>query len=153
MASTFTANIGIEQPGNGDYVNNWSTPVNNDWALIDQAFGSSTTVSFTNSNQTLSVAQAAFFQIICTGVLTGNVQLILPATIGGRRVIFNQCTGAFQLTVLNGAGDSGGGVVVGQGYMTPVVLTAVEPGMTPMAAHRLEPCFHSQVRRLPRAFC
>lgn len=62
--------------------------------------------------------------IVCTGTLTANVELILPGTIGGSRQIFNQTTGAFTLTVLNGASDTGGGVVVGQGYMTSVVLTA-----------------------------
>lgn len=124
MTSTFTTNINLEQPGLGDYANDWNAPVNADWALIDQNFGSSTTVAFTGSNITLTVAQSAYFQIVCTGTLTGNVELILPATIGGRRVIFNQCTGAFTLTVLNGSTDTGGGVVVGQGYQTPVVLTA-----------------------------
>lgn len=124
MTSTFTTNIGIEQPGLGDYPGSWSTPVNADWALIDQTFGSSTSVAFTNANVTLSVAQSAYFMIVCTGTLTANVQLILPAAIGGRRMIFNQTIGAFTLTVLNGASDTGGGVVVGQGFMTPVVLTA-----------------------------
>jgi microcystin-dependent protein len=124
MPSVFTPNINLEEPGLGDYVNNWQTPLNSNFTIADACFGSSTTVPLSSSNVTLSVAQSAFFQIICTGVLTANVQLILPATIGGRRVIFNQCTGAFQIAVLNGAGDSGGGVVVGQGFQTPVVLTA-----------------------------
>ena len=116
----------MEQPATGDYTNTWATPVNSDWSVIDATFGSSTSIAFTNANVTLTVAQAAFFQIVCTGTLSGNVQLILPGTIGGRRVIFNQCTGAFTLTVLNGAGDTGGGVVVGQGFQTPVVLTAAQ---------------------------
>lgn len=124
MTSTYTTNLAIEQPARGDDSGTWDVPVNADWALIDQASGTSTTVGFTNANVTLTVAQAAYFQIICTGSLTGNCQLILPSAIGGRRVIFNQCTGAFTLTVLNGAGDTGGGVVVGQGYQTPIVLTA-----------------------------
>lgn len=124
MTSTFTTNIGIEQPANGDYPNDWDVPINADWGLIDQALGSSTSFAFTNANISPTVAQSAFFMLICTGTLTGNVQLILPGAIGGGRHIFNQCTGAFTLTVLNGAGDTGGGVVVPQGYPLPIVLTA-----------------------------
>ena len=124
MSSTYTPNIYLEQPGLGDYVNTWNTPVNSDWAVIDQVFGSSTTVSFTNTNVTLTVAESAYFMIVCTGTLTGNVELILPGTIGGSRQVFNQCVGAYTLTVLNGSGDTGGGVVCGQGFITSVVLTA-----------------------------
>ena len=124
MSSLFTTNIGLEQPATGDYPDTWAAPVNADWGRVDQAMGSSTSISFASSNVTLTVAQAAYYQIVCTGTLSGNVDLILPATIGGGRQIFNQCTGAFTLTVLNGAGDTGGGVVVGQGFSTPVVLTA-----------------------------
>lgn len=124
MTSVFTPNIDLEEPARGDYVNDWDVPINSNLTIVDQAFGSSTSIAFTNANVTLSVAQAAYFQIICTGTLTANVQLILPSAIGGRRIIYNQCTGAFTLTVLNGSGDTGGGVVVGQGFQTPVVLTA-----------------------------
>ena len=124
MPSTFTTEIYLEEPGLGDYTNDWNIPVNSNFTVIDAAIGGSTTVAFTNTNVTLSVAQAAYFSIVCSGTLTANVALILPGTIGGRRTIFNQCSGAYTLTVLNGAGDTGGGVVVGQGFITPVVLTA-----------------------------
>jgi len=123
MTSVFTTNINLEEPARGDYVNDWDVPVNANQTVIDQAFGSSTSIAFTNANVTLTVAQAAFFQIVCTGTLSGNVALILPGTIGGRRVIFNQCTGAFTLAVFNGSGDAGGGVIVGQGFQTPIALT------------------------------
>ena len=124
MPSTFTTEIYLEEPGLGDYTNDWNVPVNSNFTIIDAAIGGSTSVAFTNANVTLSVPQAAYFSIVCTGTLTANVALILPATIGGRRTIFNQCSGAYTLTVLNGSGDTGGGVVVGQGFITPVVLTA-----------------------------
>jgi microcystin-dependent protein len=124
VSSVFSTNLHLEEPGLGDYANTWNTFLNADLSVIDQAMGSSTSIAFTNSNVTLTVAQSAFYMIVCTGTLTGNVQLILPATIGGGRQIFNQCAGAYTLTVLNGAGDTGGGVLVGQGYSTPIVLTA-----------------------------
>ena len=123
MPSTFTTNYGLEEPGLGDYVNSWENPVNSNFTVIDAAIGGSTTVAFTSSNVTLTVAQSAYFSIVCTGTLTANVKLIFPATIGGRRVIFNNCSGAHTLTVLNGVSDSGGGVVCSQGTHTPVLLT------------------------------
>ena len=122
--STFTTNLNIEEPAHGADANTWDVPANANYTLIDQAFGTSTTQAFTNANVTFSVTQAAYYMIICTGTLSGNVQLILPGTIGGTRQILNQCTGAFTLSVLNGAGDTGGGIVVPQGIVTPVILTA-----------------------------
>jgi microcystin-dependent protein len=123
MASTFTTNLNINEPAFGDYPNAWGPVANSNYTIIDQAFGSSTTVAFTNTNVTLTVAQAAYYLIICTGALTANVQLILPATIGGTRQVLNQCTGAFTLTVLNGAADPGGGIVAPAGIIIPITLT------------------------------
>lgn len=123
MTSVFTTNLNIEEPGLGDYSGDWNIPINNDLSIIDQAFGSSTIIPFTNANVTLTVAQAAFYMIVCTGTLSGPVELILPAAIGGSRKIFNQTGGGYTLTVLNGSSDPGGGVVCGSGFITPIVLT------------------------------
>ena len=120
--STFTVNLGLEQVANGADANSWDVPTNADWALVDQALGTSTSIAFTNIDVSPTVAQAAFFLVTCTGILSGDVNLIFPAAIGGRRVINNQTTGAHKLTVKNGAGDTG--VIVGQGLQTPVLLTA-----------------------------
>lgn len=121
--STFSVNLNLEEPLNGADVNSWDIPLNGDLTIIDQALGSSTSFAFTNANISPTVAQSAYFMLICTGTLTGNVQLILPGAIGGGRHIFNQCTGAFTLTVLNGAGDTGGGVIIPQGFPFPIILT------------------------------
>ena len=83
MPSTFTTEIYLEEPGLGDYTNDWNVPVNSNFTIIDAAIGGSTSVAFTNANVTLSVPQSAYFSIVCTGTLTANVALILPATIGG----------------------------------------------------------------------
>lgn len=123
MTSVFTTNIGLEQPGLGDYPNTWNTPVNADWALLDQALGSTTSISgLTNANTTLTVAQSAYFLFVVSGTLTGNVKIIFPSTIGGRKVIRNNCTGAYTLTICNGAGDTG--VVVAQSATSAVLLNA-----------------------------
>jgi hypothetical protein len=124
LPSVFSPNLGLEEPSTGSQVNAWGGTINSDMSVIDAAMGSSTSVALTNANVTLTVAQSAFFLIICTGTLTGNVELIFPGAIGGRRVVQNNCTGAFTLKVLNGSGDTGGGVIVGQGLQTPILLTA-----------------------------
>ena len=123
MSSVFTTNVNLEEPALGDYVNSWNTPVNSNFTVIDDVFGGQSPQIFSNANITLTVAQAAYFQFVCSGALTGNVELILPATIGGRRVVTNNCSGAFTLKLLNGSSDPGGGVLCPQGANTPVLLT------------------------------
>ena len=119
----YSINLNLNLPVLGSYVNSWSAPVDDDFTIIDNVLGSNTSISFTNANVTLTNAQGAYFQFICSGTLSGNVQLIFPSTVGGRRLITNNCTGAFTLKILNGAGDAGGGVVVPQGANTGVILT------------------------------
>ena len=75
--------------------------MNTNSGVIDNASGGQTTVSLSSTNVTLTVDQAAYNLIILSGVLTANVQLIFPGTIGGRRFIQNGCTGNFTVrTVL-----------------------------------------------------
>lgn len=124
MASTFSTNLNINEPATGDLVNTWGINNNNNFTIIDNAFGSSTTIALTNTSVTLTVAQAAYYNIILTGAITTNLQLILPGTIGGTRHIWNTTTGAYTVSVLNGSSDTGGGVVVPQGIIVPIVLTA-----------------------------
>jgi hypothetical protein len=98
--------------------------MNTNSGVIDNASGGQTTVSLSSTNVTLTVDQAAYNLIILSGVLTANVQLIFPGTIGGKRFIQNGCTGNFTVTALNGAADTGGGVVIPQqSQPVPVILT------------------------------
>jgi len=114
----------LSQPSTGADVNTWGPIINQNFQVLDNISGASTTVAFTNVNVTLTVDQSAYAIIICSGILTGNVQLIFPGTIGGVRQVWNQCTGAFTLTALSGAGDSTGGILCPQSTITPVILTA-----------------------------
>lgn len=68
----------------------------------------STSVSMTNANVTLTRLQAARSIIIITGVLTANIQLILPTYVR-KWLIVNNGTGNFTVTVKTAAGT---GVVV-----------------------------------------
>ena len=130
MTSVFTTNLGLEEPGLGDYANSWNTPINANWALVDQALGGQTSVTLTSSNVTLTITQSAYHTLVLSGTLTANVQLIMPAALGGRRYFYNQTSGAYTVTVLNGASDAGGGVIIGQGFMTSVIFLG---GSSPQA--------------------
>lgn len=121
MASTYTTNKSIEKPGNGDYVNTWSTPVNDDWDIIDASLGGTTTLNATGASGTvnLTVGQYRPPTIIVSGVLTANVTYALPAGVGGQWVIYNITTGSFTVTFSNLTGG-GTTVTVTQGKSTLV---------------------------------
>jgi hypothetical protein len=120
MASTFTTNKNIEKPGYNDYASDptgWTTPVNNDWDIIDKGFGGVLALNATGSvgtvNLTISQTQNLIFTI--SGVMTGNAIYTLPlnaaasARVAGQWIVRNTTTGAFTVTI---APVSGGGTTV-----------------------------------------
>jgi hypothetical protein len=88
------------------------TPGTNGWIAINN-YGY-TSQALSNANVTLTALQAARPVIILTGVLTANVQLILPKTLQSWLIV-NNTSGAFTLTVKTSTGT---GVVVAQGGFT-----------------------------------
>lgn len=120
MVSTFTANVQLEKPANGDYVNTWSTPVNADWDIVDTCIGGVTTLNATGASGTtaLTVAQYRARLIKITGTLTANVTYQIPSGVGGFWTIQNSTTGAFTVTI--SSGGAGTSVTVTQGVITPV---------------------------------
>lgn len=85
-------------------------------------YGRSSTVSYTrlvksvagSSNVTLTAAEAANIIQEYTGILTGNIAVIVPTSIG-IYYVFNNTTGAFTLTVRTAAGT---GIAVTQATRT-----------------------------------
>jgi hypothetical protein len=105
MASTFTTNKNIEKPAYNSFVDDWNTPVNADWDIIDRAFGGTHTVSLTSSNVTLTQDQCQNVHILLTGVLTANVTVNFPSGVSGFYIVDNVTTGAFTVTLASaGAG-------------------------------------------------
>ena len=103
MASTFTTNKNLEEPGTGD--TNWNTPLNNNFTAIDKAFGSFVSIATTSGNYGLSTSD---LQNMCwksnTSAFTGNVTYTIPSTIKGQWVVINQsASSAFTLSVVCGA--------------------------------------------------
>lgn len=104
----FTTNIVLEQPVRGSYVGTWDTPVNSNTGIIDQAFGSVTTLALTNVNVTLASSQAQNSIIRLTGTLTGNVAITM-ASIYKFWTIDNQLVNSpssFYATLVSTAGTS-----------------------------------------------
>lgn len=121
MTSTFTPNKNLEKPANGDYVNTWSTPVNNDWTAIDTAFGGLTNLNATSAsgNVTLTSTQYTPPDIVITGTPSGNLSYQLPGNVGGFWSVLNGTTG--NATVGISSAGAGSSITVTQGFRTAVI--------------------------------
>ena len=107
--STFTPNKNIEQPANGSYNSDWNVPVNNDWAIIDTALGGVTSIVVTGvaaGIYTLTQAQYTPPNIEFTGTLGGHLTYVVPSPVGGFWSVFNNTSGAYELTFASGAGSA-----------------------------------------------
>jgi hypothetical protein len=139
MTSSYTTNKNIEKPGNGDYVNTWSSPVNTDWDIVDTCFGGTTTLTSTSGSTTLSTAQYRTPIINCTGTLTGNVTYTIPSGVGGLWTVYNNTTASYTVTFSSGGGGSS--VAISQGTRafilsdgTNIALCSTQP-VTPAGSN------------------
>lgn len=128
MASTFTNNLQLELQAAGDNSGTWGDPTLNQnvFTRIDAAMGTTTSIALASSNVTLTQTQWRSANLVLTGALGANVNLVFPlnvnsltVAVGGTRVIDNQCTGNFTVTVKTEASGSTG-VVVSQGVKSVV---------------------------------
>ena len=123
MSDPVTNNFSLVQPTVGGDLNLWGGVLNNGViAAIDATLGSNLSVAITTTDVTLTTAQFQNAIFVITGALTGNRSLILPLSpnsltvaVGGRFVIANTTSGAFNLTVKTAASGSTG-VTVPQGF-------------------------------------
>jgi len=129
MASSYTTNKNIEKPANGDYNNTWSVPVNNDWDIIDRAFGGTTSLNAVGASGTVTLTATQYQApiIAITGTLTANVNYQLPSNIGGFWYIFNNTSGAFSITFSSAGGGST--VTLPQGYTVAVISDGTNIGL------------------------
>ncbi|WP_053077741.1 hypothetical protein [Burkholderia cepacia] len=108
------------------------------WAP-SQAYGFSAISGLTNTNVTLTPAQAMKSRIVLTGTLTGNVQVILP-TWTREWTIVNNTIGAFAITAKTASGTgvvipAGPARVIGDG--TNIVQAAESIAPATLASHAL----------------
>jgi len=137
MTSTFTGNKYLEEPANGDYVNLWNIPNNNNFTVIDAALGRQATVTVTgvSTTQTLNAVVGSpitngaitigIFQYQCqtlifTGTLGVNLTYLIPSGVSGMWNIYNATSGAYTLTIAS-AGSVAGGVTIPQGSRAQIL--------------------------------
>lgn len=109
MTSSYTTNKSLEKPANGDYVNTWSSPVNNDWDSIDAAFGGTTSINAVGASGTVVLTSTQYRppNLVITGALTANVNYQIPSGVGGIWTVYNNTSGAYTITISSGgAGTS-----------------------------------------------
>src|SRR5215472_5556264 len=111
MASTFTANVQIEEPARGDDVGTWDIPVNNNSTLLDLILGGTATIGLNNANVTLSAAQFQCQTITFNSTLTASVSITFPTSFKKPYTIQNLCTGSSAFTITLGTTASGGQVI------------------------------------------
>ena len=113
MPSTFTDALGLEKQATGENSGTWGTVLNDDVIdLIDKAIAVRLALSVAGSSDiTLTSTQALNGYHEYTGTLTGNINVIVPAS-DKVYIIFNNTTGAFTLTVKTSGGT---GILVARG--------------------------------------
>jgi len=128
MVSSYTTNkTYLIEPGNGDYVDTWDQPVNNNWSIIDAALGSFTTVTLTSGNVNLgpngwgpsAINSYQNLGITLTGSLSGNCTVTIPGGVGGFWIVQNLTSGAFTVTLTTGV-VGGATLVIPAGYRASV---------------------------------
>ncbi|VVE82821.1 hypothetical protein [Pandoraea sputorum] len=114
------------------------------WAPLE-AYGIASVTGLTTGAVTLTPAQYGLPILILAGTLTGNVQVIFPAT-KNQWLVINNTTGNFSVTAKTG---SGSGVIVGQGLGANVYgdgTNIVAPALqTPSATLASQPVQFGQV--------
>lgn len=118
MPSTFSPNKLLNLQGTGDNVGTWGTVVNSQvFSILDLNLGGRLAISVAgSSNITVSSSQARNIYHTLSGVITGNIDYILP-NVGSFYFLKNDSTGSFTIT----AKISGGtGIVIPQGTVTMV---------------------------------
>lgn len=101
-----TANKGLAQPASASL--NWDVPLNNNFAIIDNALGGNATINVTAASGTIALTSAQYqnLYLIFTGTLTANVNYQIPAGVGGQWTVYNNSTGAFTITISSAGGGS-----------------------------------------------
>lgn len=120
MASTYTTRGKLEKQGDGENDTTWGSKANTVFDLIDEWIAGYISISVAgNSNVTLTQTSGVSDQvrqhvIEFTGVLTGNINVIVP-TAEGWWCFYNNTSGSFTLTVKTSGGT---GIAITQGHYT-----------------------------------
>jgi hypothetical protein len=116
MPSTYSPNIGLEQPGYGEAANTWGTIVNTDLQILERAATGTTDLAIAGATTTLAATDGSLngwhYQAFrLTGVLGADSTLNFP-TRRKTYIVTNATTGSYTMTVKVTGGT---GVIVPQG--------------------------------------
>jgi hypothetical protein len=133
MTSTFTTNLGLQEPATGDQANTWGNTLNTNQTIIDNAVAGNVSINLPGQagypTVSLSFVAGTSTQrlpnrkLVFTGTLTANTAVLWPSGKGGSYIIQNSTTGAFTVTLGNNNGSggiAGATVVVSQGQTVEV---------------------------------
>lgn len=109
MPSTYDPLLRLELQATGENATTWGVKTNNNLDLIAAAVAGIATVSVSSGNTTLTTANALPDQARCgillvQGTLTGNVNIIMPAS-PKTYIFIRQTTGSFDITAKQSAGS------------------------------------------------
>jgi hypothetical protein len=115
-----TANKGYSNQTTGTNAGTWGIVLNGNFTAIDANLGGRLDINVAGaSNITVTTTQAQNVFHLLTGVLTGNIEYILPSQ-GGFYFINNSTTGAFTVEAIASGGTVGFNIPQGQ---TALVFT------------------------------
>lgn len=80
MASTYTANLGVEKPGSGEQAGTWGTTTNTNFDILDRAVSGVATVTLSGTTHTLTTTDGALSE-------GGNRVLVLGGSPSGTNTI------------------------------------------------------------------
>jgi len=112
---TTTTNKGLNDPADG--TQNWGTILNSNFTIIDNAFGSTTTITLLNGSAvTLTQTQYQNFRVLLSGVVSTTASITIPTGISGFWIVANSLSGGGVLTVSSGGGGASVTVPQSQNY-------------------------------------
>jgi hypothetical protein len=126
-----TTNLALNEPAYNSTSPTWDQPLNYNSTILDQAFGSTTSVSvntgasgYTNITAPSSSAAGQTSQCMrvnLTGAISANQLVLFPQSVAGSWIVTNSTTGSFTITLGSNNGSNtyaGTTVTVPQGYST-----------------------------------
>lgn len=123
MANNPTTNKQLNRPDYNDQ--NWNTPLNNDFTILDQCLGATLTPSQTATNTyTLTSTDIQNMRLNLGGSLSAVGTATIPATYGGFWLVSNTTTGGYAINFKVATGSNS--VSVKNGYTTIVFSNGTE---------------------------
>lgn len=123
-----TGKLGLIEPARGNYVDTWDSPLFANWQTLEAAVSGTTTLNLSNANVVLvvptyptyanppSVANSTQnLRLLLQGVVTADITIFIPSTVGGFWIVDNQTTGSNTVTIKTTATGSTG-IVARRGY-------------------------------------